>query len=334
MQATLELSERVRKKEILAFVVIGPDVVEPREDAEAATIKYHSNSPTYDDFRRWVRHPVNSRIQQLRFEAAQLDPEVVAKATRQMPIQNLGLVSVDEAGNITEAEKTNQLANIFVPMGLMMLMFMVIMVGAQPLMQSVLEEKMQRVAEVLLGSIPPFQLMIGKLLGMVGVSLTIATLYLVAAFIGVHQAGFGQFFPAHVVWWFVVFEVLAVLMFGSLFTAVGAAVTDLKELQSMIMPVTIIVIAPMFVWMHVVREPGSTLSAILSLIPPMTPMLMVLRQAVPPGVPIWQPALGILLVLLTTLLCVFVAGRIFRVGILMQGKGAKFGEMLRWAVRG
>jgi len=252
----------------------------------------------------------------------------------QTRIANLGLVSLDEAGNVTEAKETNKIANMFVPMGLMMLMFMVVMVGAPPLMQSVLEEKMQRIAEVLLASIAPFPLMMGKLLGMVGVSLTIATVYLVGAYIGIHRAGYGHFFPVHVVWWFILYVSLAVLMFGSLFIAVGAAVSDLKESQSMIMPVMLVVVSPMFVWMNVVKEPSSTFSTVVSLIPPMTPTLMVLRQTVPPGVPLWQPVLGAVLVLLTTIVSVFVSGRIFRVGILMQGKGAKVSEMLRWVLRG
>ena len=63
-------------------------------------------------------------------------------------------------------------------------------------------------------------------------------------------------------------------------------------------------------------------------------MLMIAREAVPPGIPIWQPVVGIALVLIATLLCVYAAGRIFRVGILMQGKGAKVGEMIRWVFRG
>jgi ABC-2 type transport system permease protein len=62
-------------------------------------------------------------------------------------------------------------------------------------------------------------------------------------------------------------------------------------------------------------------------------MLMTVRQSVPPGVPIWQPLSGIVLVLATTLICVFAAGRIFRAGMLMQGKGAKISEMVRWAIR-
>ena len=134
--------------------------------------------------------------------------------------------------------------------------------------------------------------------------------------------------------WFVTFQALAVLMFGSLFVAIGAAVTDMKEAQSVMMPVMILVMLPLFVWIYVVREPSAPLSVALSLFPPATPMLMIIRQAVPPGVPIWQPALGILLVLLTTTVLVFAAGRIFRVGILMQGKGANFGQMIRWVIRG
>jgi len=333
-QTTLELSDRVRALDLFAFVTIGPDVVDPAAEPAHAAVQYFSNSPTYDDIEEWLRGPLNGHIQKLRLKAAKLDPRVVEEATRQVSIANLGLVTVDAAGKIASAEATNKVANFFVPMGLMMLMFMIIMIGASPLIQSVLEEKMQRIAEVLLGSIPPFQLMMGKLMGMVGVSLTIATVYMVGAYLALRQADYGRFFPAHVVWWFAVFLALAVLMYGALFIAVGAAVSDLKEAQSLTTPVMLLVVAPMFVWMNVVREPTSNFSLIVSLFPPATPMLMLIRQAVPPGIPTWQPALGILLVLLTTIACVFAAGRIFRVGILMQGKGAKVGEMMRWVFRG
>ncbi|MGB2984671.1 MAG: ABC transporter permease [Phycisphaerae bacterium] len=331
---TYELSERVRNGELFAFVIIGPEAVHPGDDPARDRVAYYSNSPTYDDFHDWVAPRINTRVRQLRFEAFDIEPAVVNKAISWVNVTNLGLVSLDDQGQITEAKETNRAANLLIPMGMMMLMLMVVMVSASPLMQSVLEEKMQRIAEVLLGSVTPFQLMMGKLIGIVGVSLTMATIYLVGAFFAVHRTGFGQLFPAHLVWWFVVFQIMAVLLFGSVFAAIGAAVSDMKEAQSLMTPVMVVVMVPLFLWVPVVKEPVSTFATVVSLIPPATPMLMILRQSVPPGIPLWQPLLGVVLVLATTTACVFVAGRVFRVGILMQGKGANVGEMIRWALRG
>ncbi len=327
-------SERVMDEEILAFIIIGPDVVTGDGLTKDSTIAYHSNSPTYDDFRRWASSTINAQIHGLRLAAAGLDIDAVAAATKPISVGNLNLLSKDESGTIKPAEPTNRAATFLVPMGMMMLMFMVVMVGATPLVNSTLEEKMQRIAEVLLGSIPPFQLMLGKLIGTVGVSLTIATLYLVGGFFALKQGGYAELFPAHVVWWFVLYVALAVLMYGSLFIAIGAAVTDIKESQNLMTPVMLLVVSPMFVWMSVLQEPTSQFSVIASLIPPATPMLMIIRQTVPPGIPLWQPLLGVALVLMTTLFFVFAAGRIFRAGILMQGRGAKPMELLGWVFRG
>lgn len=331
----LMLSDRVRNKELLAYVVIGADATRSDASGESANIAYHSNSPTYDDVRDWITAVVNRRIPELRAAAANIDHQLVQELTRRTMVAHLGLVSKDvNTGTIKPAEKTNRAANFLLPMGMMMLMFMVVLIGASPLVQSILEEKTNRVAEVLLGSVSPFELMLGKLLGMVGVSLTIVAVYLLGGYIALHRAGYGSYFPKDLVLWFAVYQSLAVLMYGSLFIAVGAAVSDLREAQSMMTPITLVIVAPMFVWFNVLKEPASMFSTVLSLIPPCTPMLMILRQSVPPGVPVWQPALGVILVLITTLVCVFAAGRIFRVGILMQGRGAKFGEMLGWVFRG
>ncbi len=333
----LLLSDRIRKNQpgdIMAFVIIEKDAIEGRPPTADPPINYYSNSPTYDDIQNWMSKPLNDQIRSLRLESAHLDPQLVKKVIASSRVANRGLVTLDASGNIKKAEETNELANLFVPLGMMMLMLMVIMIGASPLMHSVMEEKTLRIAEVLLGSLRPFELMMGKLLGMVGVSLTVTTVYLVGVYFALRQAHYDSYFPVHVIWWFVLYLVLAVLMFGSIFIAVGASVSDLKESQNMITPVMLVAFAPMFVWMNVVREPNSMLSTVLSLVPTATPMLMIVRQVVPPGIPVWQPILGAMLVLLTTSAFVFAAGRIFRVGLLVQGKGAKISDMLRWLVRG
>lgn len=333
-KVTLDLSDRVRKRDLFAFVVIDADPAAQLEPGAAAPVRYYSNSPTNDDVRRWLSGIVNEQVRKTRLANAKLDPELVASVTADVPVSNLGLVSVDEAGNIEDAKETNRLANIFLPLGLLMLMFMIIMVGAPPLMNSVLEEKMQRIAEVLIGSIPPFQLMMGKLIGTVGVSLTMATVYLIGAWYAVNRLGYADFLPAELIWWFVVYLVLAVFMFGSLFIAIGASVTEMKEAQSYMTPVMLMVMFPMFIWVQVVKEPNSSFSMFASLFPPATPMLMTIRQAVPPGIPVWQPLVGVILVALTSVVFVFFAGRIFRVGILMQGRGARPGELVRWILKG
>jgi ABC-2 type transport system permease protein len=123
-------------------------------------------------------------------------------------------------------------------------------------------------------------------------------------------------------------------MYGSLFAAVGAACTDLRETQAMLWPVMFLAMIPMFVWFNVVHEPNSAFSTVASFMPNATPMLMLVRVAVPPGIAWWQPALGALSVLAATVVCVYAAGRIFRVGLLLQGKAATPRELLRWIVQG
>ena len=332
-ESTLNLSDRVRNKEIDGFLDIDEEVV--ASDGKAGVL-YHSLNPIDSTFRWWASNILNQEIRRIRCDREGLNADLLQRVMQSVNVQDLGLVKRDEkSGQISRPEGANPMAFIFVPMGLMMLIFMSIMVGATPLMQAVMEEKQARISEVLLGSIQPFQLMLGKLAGIAAVTLTTVLVYIAGAFFTLHQLGHGDMFPpVSVVLWLILFQTLGVLMYGSLFIAIGAAVNDMREAQSAMMPVMLLAMAPMFVWFHVVREPDSTTSIIFSLFPPATPMLMLLRLSAPTGVPLWQPILGTILVILTTIFCVYAAGRIFRIGILMPGKGASYRQMARWVLRG
>ena len=146
--------------------------------------------------------------------------------------------------------------------------------------------------------------------------------------------GATDYFSPTVVAWFVVYLILAVLMFGSLFVAVGAACTEIKETQNLLMPVMLLATVPLFFLTKVIQEPDSGLARGISFFPFATPSIMVARVAIPPGVAFWEPLLGVGIVLATTLLCVWIAGRIFRVGLLMQGKAASFTEIVPWVWKG
>ena len=337
----LKLSERVRAKELKAFVEIGADVAHPKSPVGAATIpdservRYYSENAALDDLRRWLAPKINERVRNLRITQTNVDSDALAFIMRGVPVEGLGLVSRDTAtGQVKAASRSSEMVAIFVPMAVMMLMFMMVMMGATPLINSVLEEKMQRIAEVLLGSVSPFQLMMGKLLGTVGVSLTVLAVYVLGAAVVAQRGGYADYIPFGVLPWFLAYQVGAILMFGALFVALGSACSDLKEAQSLMMPVWILLVVPMFVWIQVVKEPLSGFATGLSLCPLWTPMLMVIRQSTPVQIPAWQPWVGLGGIIVVTLLSVFVAGRIFRVGILLQGKPPKLSDMLRWAFRG
>src|SRR5262249_28735174 len=162
---------------------------------------------------------------------------IVREVTQRVGVNNLGLVKMGESGDIIEAQQANVPASILVPFALVFLMFMVVMATATPLMNIILEEKTHRISEVLLGSIPPFQLLLGQLLGIVGVSLTMAAVYLAGGYAAINRAGYAEYFPWNLIGWFLVYMVLAVLIYGSIFIAIGAAVTDMKEAQSLMTPV-------------------------------------------------------------------------------------------------
>ena len=331
----LDLSERVQRGELFGFLDIGADVLKPSQGKtgeQERDIRYQSNSPTNREFPRLVEKPLLLAIQAEMAESQLGVPqEKMRQIMRPINVETMGLTRRNPvSGDIEDATLQSRFAPLGVPIGFVMLMFLVVMLTATPMMQGVVEEKMQRIAEVLLGSVRPFDLMLGKLLGLTAVSLTISTVYLGGAYWAAWHYGFDEYIPLDLLAWFIAFQALATLMYGSLFIAVGAACTDMKETQNLMWPVMILAMVPLFLMGSVLQEPNSALAVILSFFPLSTPMLMILRQSLPPGVPSWQPMLGVVLVLLTTLFCVWAAGRIFRVGILMQGKGARLGEMLQW----
>src|SRR5262249_10800663 len=157
-------------------------------------------------------------------------------------------------GKAGEKSESNRVAAVLAPGLIMVLMFMLVLMSATPLMQGVVEEKMQRIAEVLLGSVQPFQLMLGKLIGMAAVSLTIAAVYIGGAYWAAHHYGLAEHAPLSLVLWFILFQTLAALMYGSLFIAVGAACTDMRETQNLLWPVMLLASLPMFILGNVLRE--------------------------------------------------------------------------------
>jgi ABC-2 type transport system permease protein len=324
----LELSDRVRREELFAFVEVPADILDP---ASKAQIRYHSDHPSYNALPIWLRATVNGIVLNERFRRASIDRALVARLTRQAPVENLGLFTRESAGNLKQAEAVDQVRAQGVPLAMLVLMFVTVMSSAPQLLNSVIEEKMSRISEVLMGAITPFQLMMGKLLGSVAVSVLLAAIYIGGGLVvAQYWGGYASAVTAGALGWFILFLVMSGLIFGSIFIAIGAACNDLKDTQSMATPAMVLVMLPMFTWMSVLRAPDGTTALVLSLIPTASPFLMMLRISLQPGPPAWQIALSLLVMAVTVVVAIWAAGKIFRTGLLMQGKSATMTEMLRW----
>jgi len=331
----LELSDRVRSGDLHGFLEIGPEAVHPGEDAERGRIAYHAENAVLDALYRWLGWPINQQLRKVRvIELGIAESEIRDLFSWNSP-EGLGLVSVDEeTGEVSEARRSSEGEAFGVPFIMALLLFMMMMMGAMPLLSAVMEEKTQRIAEVLLGSVTPFQFMMGKVLGGLCVSLTSSTVYVVGGVIAVRWMGLGEYIPYDVLPWFFTFMMLAILMQGSVLAAFGAACNDAKEAQSLTFPAMLPMLIPMFILTPIVQQPETGFATGLSLVPPFTPMLMLLRMSTPVGVPSWQPWVGLCGILLATVFSVWAGGRIFRVAILMQGTPPKLQNLVRWALRG
>ncbi len=327
----LECCHQMRQQELAALVEIPADILEP---SASSAIQIYSEDSGLSGMTNWIESTINARAKAMRFIELGLDAGEVESATQGLGFESLGLLRRAADGSLEPAAEKNVFRAILGPIVATMFMFMAIILACQPMLESVLEEKSQRIAEVLLGCANPTQIMAGKLLGSVAGSVLVMLVYMMG---GIGFAKFnGQLdmFPLSIIPWFLLFQILGVLFYAAIYMAIGASVSQLKEAQSMAMPVMMLLMIPFFIWMPIVQEPNNSLAVWLTMFPPAAPGIIVLRMATETTIPIWQPICAALLLAFCAALVIHLAGRIFRIGILWQGKTPKIKELFRWALSG
>jgi ABC-type Na+ efflux pump permease subunit len=343
----LQLSDRVRRREIFAFLDIGCDALHPaktrdggQDDAdekvsESSRVNYYSNAGGIDETRMWISGPVTEGLRRVRLSQLGVDPARFADVLSSATVQTMSLIRRDEnTGKIVKARKKSEMEGFVVPFVLVMLLAMTVLASSGPMLGSVAEDKMQRVYEMLLASATPFELIMGKVAAAVALSLTSSLFYVGAGLVVLYAMALMGMAPLALLPWFVVYLVADVMVLCCLGAALGSACASPNDAQHLAVLLFMPVMIPMFLIMPVIQQPNSALSLAVSLFPPFTPLLMLVRQAMPGGVPAWQPWVGLVGVALWTWGTTWAAARIFRVGILMQGKTASYSDLFRWAVRG
>src|SRR5579875_765649 len=190
-------------------------------------------------------------------------------------------------------------------------------------------------------SIRPFELLAGKILGVAAVGLTQFLIWAISAGLltayglsvakvaSPSDSGFKVHLPPALLAFGVLYFIAGYFLFASMYAAIGSAVSSEQDAQQLQMPVTLLLVTSFFLFSIIMSDPNSTLSIALSMIPFFSPILMVMRIALQTP-PLWQVALSLIFLLLTTLGVTYASARLYRVGVLMYGKRPSFVELFRW----
>jgi len=249
--------DELRKGRLDAYLVLDENIVEG-----AGVIRFYTHKPkaaNMDAF--WtIESIVNRVIVKRRCELRDLSPQLLA-SLRNVPIERVELVAGKE-----ERVKSD----------------------AQHMLSSVIEEKNSRVIEVLLSALSPFELMSGKIVGLAGVGLTVMGLWAGAAYLVARRQGLEIPVTGELLAYFILYYILGFVLFSTMLAGLGSICNTLKETQSLMTPLVLLSIIPLLAWVKLVQSPDGLLARLLSFVPPLTPMVMVLRLAAGSGIQDWH----------------------------------------------
>ncbi len=341
-------------------------VVPPLKDLDTRkhTIYYHSDESLDLDGMDALQRTIRDKIRDYKIREMQLDADQLDNLNTQITLDPEPLTESadDEEASDNPSPFTSVVAAaIGGVMGFVM--YMIVFINGMMVMRSVMEEKMNRVVEVMISSVRPFYLMMGKIIGVGGVGFTqilIWAILIPLIAMGANllfgfdtqqvmidesavdidpddmNAMMGQVMAElrAVNWWliapcFAIFFFGGYIIYASLFAGVGSAIgDDLAESQALTLPLTIPVILALYIMFAALRVPNSSLAVWASIFPFFSPIVMPARLAF--GPPAWQIVLSILLLIGAAIFCVWISGRIYRTGILMYGKRGSFKEIWKW----
>ena len=319
-----------------------------------------------------IENSLKKEIEKQKLVAYKIDnlDEIMKNVETNVSIQT---VKIDDTGAVKETSTGIAMAVAYI---LGFLMYMLVFIFGAQVMRGVIEEKTSRVVEVIISSVKPVQLMMGKIIGIALVGLTQFLIWIfltiaVVSFlkgtilpetdlakltessqnimsgyntpsesmntteISPQMAEFSKLFEnamsqpwGLIIFLFIFYFITGYLLYASVFAAIGSAVDNETETQQFMLPVTIPIILALIVAMGTMQNPESSLSFWCSLIPLTSPIVMMAR--IPFGVPYWQIAVSMLLMLVTFAAFVWMAAKVYRTGILMYGKKTSWKEVWKW----
>jgi ABC-2 type transport system permease protein len=357
-----KIKDNLKGTEYYALLVVQPNVLNSK------TVELISESNIPFDLRNQVQNKIKAVIEKEKMAEVIRQTAVPDLESRIAATKTAISVNTIKLGESGEAKKSSTELGMVLGYVFGLIIYMFILLYGQMVMQGVMEEKQSRIVEVIISSVKPFELMMGKIIGIAMVGLTQLAIWIVLGIAiigaaqkmmpGVQPAGTAQEIMAQsqiasqadtpaelgkiqeilstldsvnfplIIGCFIFFFIGGYLIYSSLFAAVGAAVDATEDAQQFMMPIMMPIILAILVMASAISNPEGATAFWFSMIPFTSPIVMMAR--IPFGVPAWQLALSMFILVITFVGMVWAAGKIYRTGILMYGKKASWKELAKW----
>ena len=325
-QIKSDLEQRLHSGDLDGYLFLSPDFL------TSGKAEFFNRNPGDLLSRRMLESALTRAVRQQRLIEAKVDSKTREDLFKPVHVQ---AIRVGAAGN--ERDSGERFALVFV---IGFVMYLSILMYGQVILGAVIEEKETRIAEILFSSVKPFTLMMGKLVGVSLVALTQLIIWGLAfsafALYGVNllvSRGVPANIPtiplSHYIY-FVLFFLLGYFIYATIYALVGSMVTTAQEGGQLAMPIILILVVSFYLFLPVSRSPDSPFAFWVSIIPLSAPVAMLVR-IVTQTPPFWQIALSLLIGFSCVLVIMWIASRVYRIGMLMYGKRASIPEALRWA---
>lgn len=323
-----ELEARLQRKELDAYIIIPPDL--------GQDVKVELVARNVSDFgtRSQIERALNEVVHDERMNEAKIDKKTIKDINEPVDIVSR------EAGGQKELTPAETAIRWGLPFGSSLLIYVLLLTYGQTIMAAIIEEKETRIAEILFSSIDSFKLMLGKLVGVSLVALTQLGIWVLAAVVavsfflarillssGIKMPEF-NIHPIQIVLLFVFF-LAGYFLYASIYALVGSMVTNAQEGGQLALPLIMFLVFGFYLSFPVIRSPESNFAFWVSVIPLWSPIIMPVRIMTQTP-PVWQIILSILTTSGMGVFLVWLASRVYRVGMLMYGKRASIPEALRW----
>ncbi len=349
------LEEAKADESLFGVLIVGEDVVD-----NPSNVKLYTSASSSMMLEKLITDQIEGAIRQQRIQREEIDnlAEVMERIKTTVTLQTIR----------TDRDEQVQSAGVAFGLGyvLAFVLYMFLLLYGQMVMTSVIEEKGSRVLDVVITSVPPFRLMLGKILGIATVAVTQIVIWcalLVVLFTTVLPAIIpadtmaqaqalqaGQLDPSTlggdtemlqalatatdlgymgmIMIYLVLFLIGGYMLYSAMFAAVGASVDNVQDASQLTTVVTMPIIIGLFAMIAVMADPNSGAAFWFSMIPFTSPMVMMAR--IPAGIPAWESILSLVILAATTLLMIWLAAKIYRVGVFMHGKKPTFKDLARW----